>query len=73
MEPICARYDPHAENGRRLLAHEVAHVLQQTGLDHGMRATEASGAGEVQRAASDPAEKEQPKRKPREAKWGKAP
>jgi hypothetical protein len=67
------RYDPRAEDGRHLLAHEVAHVLQQTGLDHGMRATEASGAGEVQRAAADPAEKEQPKRKPREAMPGRLP
>jgi Domain of unknown function (DUF4157) len=67
------RYDPRAEDGRHLLAHEVAHVLQQTGLSNGMRATETSGPGEVQRAVSDPAEKEQPKRKPREAKPGRLP
>jgi Domain of unknown function (DUF4157) len=47
------RYDPHVQDGRHLLAHEVAHVLQQTavaGPAQRLRATEASGAGEVQRA-----------------------
>jgi hypothetical protein len=46
-------YEPHAEAGRHLLAHEVAHVLQQTGSSgstHRLQATEASGSGEVQRA-----------------------
>ena len=46
-------YEPHAEPGRRLLAHEVAHVLQQTGSSsagHRLRASDTSGAGEVQRA-----------------------
>jgi len=46
-------YEPHGEAGRHLLAHEVAHVLQQTGSTDSarrLRATDASGAGEVQRA-----------------------
>jgi hypothetical protein len=45
-------YEPHGEAGRHLLAHEVAHVLQQTGSTDSARrlcATDASGAGEVQR------------------------
>jgi hypothetical protein len=68
------RYDLHAEHGRHLLAHEVAHVLQQTALDHGMKATETAGAGDVQRVAAESAEKEQqPRRKPREAKPGRRP
>ena len=49
------RFNPHAHEGRHLLAHEVAHVLQQTGTTDSarrMRATEASGSGEVQRAAT---------------------
>jgi hypothetical protein len=47
------RYDPHVQDGRHLLAHEVAHVLQQTavtGSAHRLRATDAIGTGEVQRA-----------------------
>jgi Domain of unknown function (DUF4157) len=46
-------YEPHGEAGRHLLAHEVAHVLQQTGSTDSARrlkATDSSGAGEVQRA-----------------------
>jgi hypothetical protein len=45
-------YEPHGEAGRHLLAHEVAHVLQQTGSTDSarrLRATDAEGAGEVQR------------------------
>ena len=47
-------YEPQGEAGRHLLAHEVAHVLQQTASSASagrLRATDASGAGEVQRAA----------------------
>jgi hypothetical protein len=46
-------YEPHGEAGRRLLAHEVAHVLQQTGSTDSsrrLRATDSSGTGDVQRA-----------------------
>jgi len=48
-------YQPHTEASRHLLAHEVAHVLQQTARSdgaHGVRATESTGAGEVQRKAA---------------------
>jgi hypothetical protein len=48
-------YEPHAEAGRHLLAHEVAHVLQQTGRSGSgpyLQAIEASGSGEVQRAVT---------------------
>ncbi|WP_266182084.1 DUF4157 domain-containing protein [Dyella humicola] len=61
-------YEPHSEAGRQLLAHEVAHVLQQTARTastHYLRATEADGAGEVQRTdikkprRDDPSAKEE--------------
>jgi len=48
-------YEPHAEASRHLLAHEVAHVLQQTARSdgaHGVQATDSTGAGEVQRKAT---------------------
>jgi hypothetical protein len=48
-------YAPHSEASRHLLAHEVAHVLQQTARGNGVRgvqATESAGAGEVQRKAA---------------------
>jgi hypothetical protein len=48
------RYDPGSAEGFRLLAHEVAHVLQQTARSESdcyLRATTASGSGPVQRAA----------------------
>jgi hypothetical protein len=48
-------YEPQTEASRHLLAHEVAHVLQQTarsGSAHGMRAMDSTGAGEVQRKAA---------------------
>ncbi|MFO1302110.1 MAG: DUF4157 domain-containing protein [Burkholderiales bacterium] len=43
-------YAPDGEAGRALIAHEVAHVLQQTGRmgSSGLAATRASGAGVVQ-------------------------
>jgi hypothetical protein len=47
------RYDPHAEAGRHLLAHEVAHVLHQTGRTDAaqrLHAHDTAGPGEVQRA-----------------------
>jgi Domain of unknown function (DUF4157) len=47
-------YDPGSAEGFRLLAHEVAHVLQQTARSESdcyLRATNASGSGAVQRAA----------------------
>jgi Domain of unknown function (DUF4157) len=50
------RYDPHVQDGRHLLAHEVAHVLQQTAVSdpaHQLKASEATGSGEVQRARRD--------------------
>ena len=50
-------YEPHAEASRHLLAHEVAHVLQQTARSdgtHGTRAMDSAGAGEVQRKAAPP-------------------
>jgi hypothetical protein len=49
------RYDPRTAATRHLLAHEVAHVLQQTARSdgaHGVQATDASGAGDVQRQAA---------------------
>ena len=45
-------YRPQVETGQRLLAHELAHVIQQTGRaasDGRMRATDAIGSGEIQR------------------------
>ena len=50
------RYDPASAEGFHLLAHEVAHVLQQTARSESdccLRATNASGLGAVQRAADD--------------------
>jgi hypothetical protein len=47
-------YEPRTEASRHLLAHEIAHVLQQTARNdgaQGMRATDSTGAGEVQRKA----------------------
>ncbi len=47
-------YDPHSSAGRRLIAHEVAHVLQQTGhsgADGRLYAAEVYGSGEFQRDA----------------------
>jgi hypothetical protein len=78
------RYNPHAHEGRHLLAHEVAHVLQQTGTTDSMqrmRATEASGSGEVQRATASRRPDDQyaaahpmpDKEPPKEAKRGKKP
>ncbi len=49
------QFDPHVQEGRHLLAHEVAHVLQQTAVSgpaHRPTATDATGPGEVQRARS---------------------
>ena len=46
------QFDPHVHEGRHLLAHEVAHVLQQTAVGtpgRGTRASAAAGTGEVQR------------------------
>ena len=51
-------YDPNVQAGRHLLAHEVAHVLQQTAgaspahSGYAVGATEAGGTGEVQRATA---------------------
>ena len=45
-------FDPGSAEGKRLLAHEVAHVLQQTGRRTSttmIRATAQEGAGELQR------------------------
>ena len=47
------RYRPDSAGGFHLLAHEVAHVLQQTartGSDCDLHATDARGSGAVQRA-----------------------
>ena len=46
------KYAPTSAEGRRLLSHEIAHVLQQTGRRLSstlVRATEREGAGELQR------------------------
>jgi hypothetical protein len=46
------QYQPAAETGRLLIAHEVTHVLQQTGrasTGGRVRATDVSGGGEIQR------------------------
>jgi hypothetical protein len=52
------KYEPASTEGRRLLSHEIAHVLQQTGRRLTatlIQASEREGSGEVQRAAaSDP-------------------
>ena len=48
----CDRYDPDSAEGFRLLAHEVAHVLQQTARtdsDGRLHASERSGSGSAQR------------------------
>jgi hypothetical protein len=48
-------YEPQTGAGRHLLAHEVAHVLQQTARGDGARgvqATDSTGTGEVQRKAA---------------------
>ena len=45
-------YRPAFETGQRLLAHELAHVIQQTGRAASsgrMRATDVRGSGEIQR------------------------
>lgn len=45
------RFDPVGADGRALIAHEIAHVLQQTGranADGGWRATGAVGSGDIQ-------------------------
>jgi hypothetical protein len=47
------RFDPTTEAGRYLLAHEIAHVLQQVGRVNAageLRATEGAGVGHVQLA-----------------------
>lgn len=47
------RYRPYSADGFHLLAHEVAHVLQQTareGSDRDLKATDVRGSGSVQRA-----------------------
>jgi hypothetical protein len=48
------RFAPGTADGFHLLAHEVAHVLQQTGreADCELRATDARGAGAVQRGGA---------------------
>jgi hypothetical protein len=72
------RYDPEAQAGRHLLAHEVAHVLQQTG-DSGasqrLQATDAQGAGEVQRSTTSrrPDEAPQPEKVERDNKRRRKP
>lgn len=46
------RYAPSAESGRALIAHELTHVLQQTGrlnANGELAATHAAGAGGIQR------------------------
>lgn len=48
-------YEPQTEASRHLLAHEVAHVLQQTARSdgaHGVQATDSTGDGDVQRKAA---------------------
>jgi hypothetical protein len=48
-------YDPAAAGGRELIAHEIAHVLQQTaraGADGRLQATDVLGPGLVQRQES---------------------
>jgi hypothetical protein len=51
------KYAPASNDGRRLLAHEIAHVLQQTGRRLSttlIQATERQGAGEIQRVSAAP-------------------
>ncbi|HEX2854246.1 MAG TPA: DUF4157 domain-containing protein [Opitutaceae bacterium] len=45
------RFAPHTTDGRQLIAHELVHVLQQTGRRHAdgrLHATPAAGSGELQ-------------------------
>lgn len=59
-------YEPNSEAGRQLLAHEVAHVLQQTARTAStpwLRATDATGAGDVQRAGSRKPRRDDPSAK----------
>ncbi len=47
-----SQYDPEGATGRRLLLHEIAHALQQTGRVTGegrLRVTDAVGTGSIQR------------------------
>jgi hypothetical protein len=47
------QYAPASAEGRRLLSHEIAHVLQQTGRRFStmlIRATEREGSGDLQRS-----------------------
>lgn len=51
------RYTPTSTAGRRLLSHEIAHVLQQTGKRVSatlIQATERTGSGDIQRAPAEP-------------------
>jgi hypothetical protein len=51
------RYSPHSTEGRQLIAHEVIHVLQQTGrrkIGGVLAATPMHGTGEVQTKRASP-------------------
>ena len=64
------RYDPRSSEGFNLLAHEVAHVLQQTGregADRRLRANEAHGSGEVQFVPASHAVAHRPAPRPEDA------
>jgi hypothetical protein len=53
------RFDPGSADGRHLLHHEVAHVLQQTGrrlTTTLIQATEREGTGEIQKQAAPAAD-----------------
>jgi len=50
-------YAPHSRRGRELIAHEIAHVLQQTaraGADGRPRVVDRLGAGDLQRSWASP-------------------
>jgi hypothetical protein len=50
-------YAPYSRAGRQLIAHEITHVLQQTGrvgFDGRLHAVDTAGAGDLQRAWASP-------------------
>ena len=62
------RFNPHTNDARHLLAHEVAHVLQQTGSPgtspHDAGDRDIGCRGKVQRAAREPGDKPAPMHDP---------
>jgi hypothetical protein len=58
------RFVPWTHDGRRLIAHELAHVVQQSDMSHGAQ-QQGRGASSVQRKEGD--DKDEPKDKPKDA------